>query len=271
MSQSQIPFGLTYIWHDCFVLRLPGVGTVIFDYWRDPREKRVTEPVWLRELKKSHERVWVLVSHHHKDHFVRKIFDWCRDWPEVHYVISRDTADMMSYRLRSDALWANKRIPESQVTVLEPDETWSDGLLTVHAFGSTDIGNSYVVEGGGLKVFHAGDLNAWIWKDESTEEEVNEELKKYEDILETIAVEFPRLDVTMMPVDSRIGSEYYTGARMLVRRIDVDLFIPMHFGLGDIDELAKREADAMRFDLYANPDRGRYVSLASPGASYLQY
>lgn len=261
-------FSLTYIWHDGFVLRIPSVGTVIFDFWRDPREKRITEPEWVTELKKSHERVWILVSHHHKDHFVRKIFEWSENWPEVHYIISRDVEKMARHMLRTNSLWNGVRVPEAQVTVLRPGETWGDGALTVNAFGSTDIGNSYVVEGGGLKAFHAGDLNAWIWKDESTPKEV--ETKKFTDILSVIAERFPKLDIAMMPVDSRIGTDYFTGARMLVRKIDVGLFVPMHFGLGDVNDQPRYQSDALRFDLYANPERGSYVALTSPGASFIR-
>lgn len=265
------PFGLTFIWHDCFVLRLPGVGTVIFDYVRDPREKRVTEPSWVRDLKERNERTYVLVSHHHKDHFVNKIFEWCEGWPELHYIVSKDVASMIHHRIRPDSIWKGKRIPESQISIMRPGEDWSDGWIRIHAYDSTDIGNSYVVEGGGLKVFHAGDLNAWIWKDESTEEEVANEIRRYEEIIDTIVKDFPHLDIAMMPVDSRIGSEYYTGAKILVRKLDIDLFVPMHFGLGDIDDQPRYQADALRFELYANPQRGSYIALTSPGASYLRF
>lgn len=262
-------FSLTFIYHDCFVLRVPGVGTVIFDFWRDPREKRVEMPSWVRALKDSGERVWVLVSHHHKDHFVNKIFKWCEDWSEVHYVISKDVEKMARHMLRADSLWNGTRVPAGQLTVLEPGETFDDGPLKIHAFGSTDIGNSYIVEAGDLKVFHAGDLNAWIWKDESTEEEVETEICRYTDILDEIAERFPTLDVAMMPVDSRIGSDYFTGAKLLVRTIYVRLFIPMHFGLGDVDDQPRYQTDAIRFELYENPERGDYVALTSPGASYI--
>ena len=262
-------FELTYIWHDGFRLRIPGTGTVIFDFWRDPREESAAEPSWITSLKKSGERVWILVSHHHKDHFVKKIFEWSEGWPQVHYVISKDTARMVRHMLRPDSLWNGIRVPPSQLTVLSPGESLSDGALTVNAFGSTDIGNSYVVETPGLKVFHAGDLNAWIWKDESTRTEVEAETRKFAVILDAIAERFPRLDVAMMPVDSRIGTDYFTGARMLVRAIDVGLFVPMHFGLGDPEEQTRHQADAIRFDLYANPTRGTYVALTAPGASYL--
>ncbi len=265
-----VPFSLTYIWHDGFVLRIPGVGAVIFDYWRDPREKGVTEPSWVTELKERGEKVWILVSHHHKDHFVKKIFEWSAGWENVHYIISKDVAKFVRHMLRPDSLWNGVRVPQSQLTVLSPGETWSDGTVTVNAFGSTDLGNSYVVEAGGLHVFHAGDLNAWIWKDESTPAEVEAETRRFTDILSEISARFPTLDVAMMPVDSRIGSDYFTGASLLVREIDVKLFVPMHFGLGDVDDQPRYQADALRFELYANPDRGCYVALTSPGASFIR-
>lgn len=71
-----------------------------------------------------------------------------------------------------------------------------------------------------------------------------------------------------MPVDSRIGTDYFTGAAMLVRSIDVRHFFPMHFALGSEEEQRHRRRDALAFDLYANPDRGEYIGLASPYASF---
>ncbi len=262
-------FSLTYIWHDCFIFRRPGNGAVIFDFWKDPREPDWKCPSWIKELKATGEPVLILVSHHHKDHFVREIFEWAADWPQVHYILSNDTARAVRHQLSPGSLWRGTRLREDQYTVLKRGESTDIAGFTVHAFGSTDIGNSYVVEVGGLKVFHAGDLNAWIWKDESTEAEVRKALGDYRAILKDISSAYPELDIAMMPVDSRIGTDYWTGAYELVRAIDIRYFFPMHFGLGEPEEQRRREADAIRFNLFSNPERGDYIALTTPGASFI--
>ena len=42
----------------------------------------------------------------------------------------------------------------------------------VKAYGSTDIGISFLVKVDGLTIFHAGDLNWWHWKEDSLEEQL---------------------------------------------------------------------------------------------------
>ena len=93
-----------------------------------------------------------------------------------------------------------------------------DESLKIEAFDSTDIGNSYAVTVNGIKIFHAGDLNAWIRKDESTESEISEALKTYESILDKIVSKYPEFDMAMFPVDSRLGTDYFTGAKDIFRK-----------------------------------------------------
>ena len=58
----------------------------------------------------------------------------------------------------------------SSVIAMSDFDHYEDEIISVNTFPSTDIGNSYAVTIAGRTIFHAGDLNAWIWKDESTEE-----------------------------------------------------------------------------------------------------
>ena len=256
---------LTYIYHDCFVLET-SQAVVIFDYWRDPAgTERGRLPRFFDSLPDGIP-VYVMVSHHHKDHYTRDIFEWTHLRSDIHYILSRDTAKSARPYITPDSHYAGHKVGAEQVTVLSPGESVTLPSLTVHAYGSTDIGNSWVVESDGLSLMHAGDLNACIWKDESTEEEVNKALADYRAVLDVIAAEWPRLDVCMFPVDSRIGNDYWTGAAMLVRAIDVAYFFPMHFELGETRaEVAQRHQDAADFRAYANRERGEYIFLESGG------
>ncbi len=257
---------LTYIYHDCFVLET-SQAVVVFDYWRDSEEtKRGCLPRFFDWL--PHDLpVYVMVSHHHKDHYTRDIFEWDRLRSGIHYVLSYDTAKSARPYISADSHYAGHKVAESQVSVLRPGERVVLQGLTVHAYGSTDTGNSWVVESGGHSVMHAGDLNAWIWKDESTEAEVRKALGDYQAVLRTIAAEWPELDVCMFPVDSRIGTDYWTGAAMLVRAINVRRFFPMHFELGEsAEEVKRRHHDAADFEAYANWERGEYIMLGSGGS-----
>ena len=257
---------ITYIWHDCFVIT-DDEATMVFDYWKDPIFDGIGEPPFLKELDKE-KPLYVFVSHHHKDHFNKEIFEWGKSFNQIHYIISKDTAKHARHILRQDSIFKGYHPKYDQVTVIKAGETYEDKKISVKAFGSTDIGNSYLVSIGNCKIFHAGDLNAWLWLDESTNEEVQQALTSYREILDVIAKAAPQLDIAMFPVDSRIGREYYTGARLFLKAIDVKRFFPMHFGLGEDHEQKRYKEDAMKFQLYANPERGEYIGI---GESYGRY
>lgn len=256
---------LTYIWHDCFLMEGDDV-TVLFDYYRDGDALRpIAEPEFLSMLRRD-KPLYIIVSHHHKDHFTRQIFSWKHIVDKVHYILSRDTEKSIRHLLRSDSMYRGVKPDSEQVTVLCPGETYNDGILTVSAFGSTDIGNSYMLEIEGKRVFHAGDLNVWIWKDESTRGEVAAAIRDFMKVLETVRDACgEEIELAMFPVDSRIGRDYWEGAARFVRYFNVGVFVPMHFCLADnAEQMIERVSDARSFSRYANPDRGIYVALQTP-------
>lgn len=267
-------FQLTYIHHDCFVAVADGTGSVIFDYWKDPEGEGETFPPLLGLVPKDLP-CYVLVSHHHKDHFNRDIFEWAEEFPLMHYVVSKDVAKMIRHMLRPDSIWKGTRVSPDRITVLKEGEKYQDGRFLIEAFGSTDTGNSYLVTvGGDFRMFHAGDLNAWIWKDESTRAEVEAAVRDYWSRLRPLVHRFaeytdrPALDVAMFPVDSRIGNEYWTGAKIFLEAMDnTSRFIPMHFGLGETPaQSEKYMRDARAFREYANPDsKTEYIALQRRG------
>ncbi len=264
---------LTYIWHDCFVARGEGFAAV-FDYWTDP-ETSGGDPRFLDSLDPARP-LYVFVSHHHKDHLNRDIFGWAERFPKIHYVLSKDTVRACRHILSSTSVDSGPKVERGRYTELKPGMTASFGDIKIRAFGSTDIGNSYLVETPEGRIFHAGDLNAWVWTDDSTQQEINKAIGDFKAILNDITAYLEtqadrRISICMFPVDSRIGGEYYTGARMFVRAVDVVHFFPMHFGLGDASEQRRHRLDATRFGLYANPDRGDYIALQSPYSSFLSH
>lgn len=259
---------IRYIFHDCFTAETPE-ATLVFDFWTDPTADKGETPRFIREADPS-KPLYIIVSHHHKDHFNRIIFDWTLLHPDIRFIISRDTAGMCRHILSPTSIYRGIKPAPEKVTILCPGETFEGPGLNIKAFGSTDIGNSYLAVSAGKTIFHAGDLNAWIWKDESTPEEVDEAISNFEHIVEMISDHLggKPVDAAMFPVDSRIGTDYFTGARIFCRHIFCRHFFPMHFGLGNETQQLKYQQGAMRFDLYADPvsiARGtEYIALALP-------
>lgn len=267
---------VTYIWHDCFVVAMPA-ATLVFDYWADadgvPREL----PSFLNEIRKD-VPLYVFVSHFHKDHYNPAVFSWRQAGFNVHYFVSLDVWKRMRHIVSPTSVYAGPKVDAATVSVLKPGASSAETRLDVKAFPSTDIGNSWLVIAEGCRIFHAGDLNAWIWRDESTESEVASGLKAFSSCLKPIKTALQvkgddylhPVDICFFPVDSRIGSGYYEGAKIFLQEFHVRHFFPMHFGLGDEREREIRCGDALRTDLYVNPDRGECVPLARP-SQYIEF
>lgn len=265
---------ITYIFHDCFAVELPDL-TMVFDFWKDPTVKEKCIPSFILNADKK-KPMYVLVSHHHKDHFSKQIFEWEKIIPEIKFIISKDVARFARHLINAGNLYQGFKPSPERIVVLDRGERYEDNLIKVEAFGSTDIGNSYYIEAFSQKespisIFHSGDLNAWIWKDESSQEEVNEALNGFNNILQEIKSRHKSIDYVMFPVDSRIGTDFFTGARKFVRTINVKHFFPMHFGLGeDEKELRKRALDAADVMKYAEGAQGEYICLQTPYSTFLK-
>ena len=247
---------ITYIFHSSFLVSTPDFN-ILFDFWKDPENM-------LPSLIDREKPFYVIVSHHHKDHYTKEIFEWALDFPHIHYILSKDTAQMARHFFSPTSTHRSPKVEPNRLSVLRPGESFHDSNITVAAFGSTDIGNSYLVTtNDGRTIFHAGDLNAWIWKDESTQAEVEEALEQYSYHIGLInkATSFGdstpgkrhTVDIAFFPVDSRIGTEYWTGAKIFLETFNVIRFFPMHFGLGTPEEQLRHRIDASRYDLYADP------------------
>lgn len=262
---------IIYIWHDCFAVSTPQANFV-FDYWLDSDGAARDYPAFLDEFDSSRP-LFVLVSHFHKDHYNPAIFGWASRFDDIHYIVSRDVFKRMRHIVSPTSVYHGPKVSPEQVSVLHNNESFTKGGTVVTAFPSTDVGNSYMVESGGIRIFHAGDLNCWLWIDESTPGEIRRAREDYKVCLDTIAARLGEspIDYCFFPVDSRIGSGYTEGPSEFVRRFNVRHFFPMHFELGDERERAVRRQDAVNTTLYANPARGEYIPLATPGSVYFDW
>lgn len=255
---------VTYIFHDCFLIETPDCS-LLFDFWKDPLADSECAPEFLTLLP-DNKPLYIFVSHHHKDHFNRVIFNWAETRPNLRYIISYDTWRMARHFIAEGSSYKGFKPKQDSICVLKPGHEASFPHIKINAFGSTDTGCSWLITTSNQqKIFHAGDLNAWIWKDESTEKEVESAINDFRDCLKPISRLTTHIDIAMFPVDSRIGTDYWTGAGIFVRIFEVDRFFPMHFELGtSAEEINRLHRDAAKFFEYANRDHGEYVALLSP-------
>lgn len=263
-------YTITYIYHDCFLIETDEVS-ILFDYWKDPLadEQSKDFPPVLDEIN-PHKPLYVLISHHHKDHFSRRIFKWYQRFPRIRYIISPDVYRSVKYLLTPGGNYIGNKPPLDIVTMLTAGESYQDSMVKVEAFDSTDIGNSYVVKVSGYNFFHAGDLNAWLWLDESTPEEIHEARSSFMKIVASIKDKYPSFDIVFFPLDSRLGREYWWGADYFVSQIKARVFIPMHFELVLApEEKEQRRMDAAAFNFFNNCHTGAFLQLAATRSKYV--
>ena len=233
---------ITYIYHSGFIIESERF-TVIVDYYKDSDDEIVR-----RSLSSFPGKLYVLSSHWHPDHFSKEILRWKNVRPDIHYIFSKD-------------IRKKKFATQDEADYMTKGDVWQDENIRIKAFGSTDVGISFLMEAEGKKVFHAGDLNNWHWDEESTPEEIRASERHFLREIKALYTETHALDVAMFPVDCRLGKNYMRGAEQFVDLLRVGLFIPMHF-----DDTYN---EANTFRIYAEKAGCQFFELTKTGDSII--
>lgn len=247
---------LTYIFHSGFVVETEQV-IMVFDYWMDPAGI-------MTRFMDSGKPMYVFSSHFHEDHFNRTVLTWKERTGRTCYILSKDILKHRRAQKEDADVWLAK------------GGEWNDGLISVTATGSTDSGVSWIVETGGKRIFHAGDLNNWyarLLNDEDRDtgmlgnwglgiDPVKEE-KRYLGELKDIRKIAETFDVVMFPVDSRIGNGYTRGARQFISQFKVGLLVPMHFVAGGFESAwrMKEFTDALGIRFWCIAREGETIEV----------
>ncbi len=205
---------LTYIYHSCYAIE-GDAFTIIIDYYEDTDKPAETGLIHSHLLNRPG-KLYVLSSHSHTDHFNPEILTWRQQKEDIQYIFSKDILDAGKAR-KEDAIYLDKL------------DTYQGDLLSIKAYGSTDIGGSFLIQAEGKSLFHAGDLNNWHWNEGCPPEESQGYENNYLRELDILAREIPHLDLAMFPLDPRLGKDYMRGAEQFISRIPTALFAPMHF------------------------------------------
>ncbi|WP_455591682.1 MBL fold metallo-hydrolase [Bacteroides sp.] len=206
---------LTYIYHSGFAIEAEGV-TIIIDYYKDSSETVPNEGIVHDRLLKRPGKLYVLASHFHPDHFNRHILSWKEQRPDICYIFSKD-------------ILKHHRAAEGDAIYINKGEEYEDDTLRIRAFGSTDVGISFLINLQGMSIFHAGDLNNWHWSEESTEQEIRKAEGDFLAEVRFIRQSVRAIDLVMFPVDRRMGKDYMKGAKQFIEQIKTTIFVPMHF------------------------------------------
>lgn len=190
---------VTYLYHSGFAAEV-GDTVLIFDYFKGD----------LPEFGKD-KKIFVFASHRHYDHFKKKIYDWMNLYPEITYILSDDIPP--------------KKYMDRTVFI-GPDSEREIHGIKVRTLKSTDEGVAFFVSAEGRTIYHAGDLNWWHWEEEGS---VYNEMMKRNYQYAISKIEGEHIDAAFVPVDPRLGEQFYYGIDWFMRHTDTNAVFPMHF------------------------------------------
>lgn len=199
---------ITYICHSGFLIETSECY-YLFDYFKGSLPTLdVNKPIL------------VFASHRHPDHYNPVIFEKLAKMGMklVTAVLSKDIPKR-NYPSDVDVM---------TVTFYQSYELPYGGQVsTLH---STDQGVAFLIRCTEGILYHAGDLNDWVWEGET--EHYNKqmtgsyrhEIKLLKEMLVNTAV-----DIAMLPLDPRQEKDYYRGMLYFLQTINTKKVFPMHY------------------------------------------
>ena len=244
-----LDFLVTHYYHSGFSVACEST-ILIFDYWLG-EEGELTENLQLTPERLSrYKHIYVFISHDHIDHMDPVVFTW-KDIPGIQYIVSSD----MPVGTRG------RRMAPGDTIAFSED-------VKVTAFDSTDPGVSFLVDFRGLRVFHAGDLNFWHWRDESTMREIEEADAEFRKAIEPISRE--AVDLALFPLDPRQGTMFEAGANFFILSVKPRILIPMHyFHRAEVAMEYARTASCRGTEVIALPGYGDTLGINMEDDGYL--
>ena len=232
----------TYLDHSGFFIE-GEEHCLLFDYYRGE-----LPPV------PAGKQLLIFASHHHPDHYDAEIFRYGETVPGTRYLLGCDITLNAANRQRmgiSDDIFA-------RCDRMHRDDVLTRNGVTIRALRSTDMGVAFSVKCEGKHIYHAGDHNLWIWHENEAFDK-SQIAKFYEEIEKLRGTP---VDAAFLPLDPRLGEEYWRGFDAFARLIEPRRMFPMHM-VGDYDIICRfQELDV------SWPYRRRIMNIRHSGDTF---
>lgn len=206
---------ITYIGHSGFLIEWETCYW-LFDYFKGD----------IPEMN-SEKKLYVFASHKHGDHYNPQIIELYNKYKDIQYVLSSDI------KLEKDKglQMATINVPLNNILSVKPSNEYElvDGCnnkIILKTLKSTDCGVAFLLCYQGKTIYHAGDLNLWVWKEESKQYNNNMTVNFNKIISELKGL---TIDIAFTPLDPRQEEWYYLGLESLLSTANVKYVFPMHF------------------------------------------
>lgn len=195
---------IRYIYHSGFIVETEKCS-YIFDYYKGELPKlNISKPVI------------VFASHGHPDHYEPKVFD----------LLKQQGAKNILGVLGNDI--SKRKYPDGvEIIPAKANMTYTlPGGETLETLLSTDKGVAFLLTAEEGVIYHAGDLNLWVWEGES--EEYNRHMRgNYRAAVDKLKGR--HIDIAMLPLDPRQEKHYAEGMAYFLKTADVKAAYPMHY------------------------------------------
>lgn len=210
---------ITFIHHSSFAVEVEDV-VLVFDYFEGDRVNGFTFTGVLPEWDKE-KSVYFFASHKHQDHFDRNVLKLADLYPDIHFILSKDTK-------MSPHFMSKHGIPVSakeKITYVVPDSRYTVGKVEIETLRSTDAGVAFLVKTCGKTIYHAGDLHNWRF--EGAGDLINGKMERgYKFALKKL--EDKHINAAFVVLDGRLGIHTNLGLSYFMRTVDADYVFPMH-------------------------------------------
>ena len=185
--------------------------------------------------------IFVLSSHSHGDHYNPAVFSKA---PGARAILSDDIAAP----------------PGIDTLLVAPNREYSLGPgQKLTTFRSTDLGVAFLIEEEDGRIYHAGDLNDWVWEGEP--DDWNRDMTAaYRAEMALLAGK--TADIAFIPADPRLEDWFYLGVDDFMQQSDARYIFPMHFwGDFSVCEKLKNHPCSEKY-------RDRIISMKEKGQTF---
>ena len=204
-EKGMLSMKVTYIHHSGFLVETKR-NYYLFDY--------ESGEIPTLEIDKP---IYVLSSHSHSDHYNPDIFKILNNLEMKHIKA-----------ILSDDIETPKNVDTLHVLANQCYELAMNLKLTTYK--STDLGVAFLLEEDGTLIYHAGDLNDWIWEEES--EAYNQQMTiDYRHEIQQLSKDLNHreIDVAFVVLDPRQEQDYARGICYFMEHITSKVVYPMHY------------------------------------------
>ncbi len=224
---------VTYIGHSGFLVET-AIANLLFDYSKGEIPSVNAELPFI-----------VFVSHVHADHYNPEIFALAKQYKNIQYFISNDVriTEAVSKEYKLTKSFLNHKVtmvaPGLRRIISLSEEGGESNYIIMETIKSTDQGLAFLLNVAGKRIYHAGDLNCWVWEDD-TKQQFNNMSALFKRAIEKLNGR--EIYLAFAPLDPRQGKYYKRSMEYLLNAAPVTYAVPMHLW-GEYDLVDRYEEE----------------------------